>query len=627
MPVVTFRFLLASLLVALFAGLLFAPGLPGEFLFDDIPNIVNNRSIHLSRLSADALVEVLATKQVSGSMRGLPTLSFALDFWRAGGMADPATFKTTNILIHALTACALAWFFRNLLLVSGMPERRAAWIAPVLTLAWAAHPLHVSAVLYAVQRLQTMGTLFLVLALLAYLQARRAQMQGNSGRTGLMGCLLLWALAMGCKEDSALLPAYTLALELTVLRFAAADARVAGNLRRGYLMAVLAGAAAYAFWALPHYWQWEAHAGRDFSTWERLLTQPRVLCMYLWQIVLPLPQHMPFFYDWIQPSRGLLEPWTTLPAIALIVALLALAWRLRRAQPLFALGVFLFFAAHFITSNVVALELAYEHRNHFALIGAVLAVGSVLLRLGERLHLRPAAWAGLCGALLLALGGATVLRAHSWSSNVLLAEASTKAAPGSPRAWIELCDSYFNAGGGVAAQPNPYLDDAIRACAAGAESTPDTLNSLALLTVLKTIRGDVAPQDWERFQQRLRTARMSWDNIRAPMIFTYYAGLGVTLDKPQVLAALATLDARASLKPLTLAQIGYAVMTDLEEPEPALRYLLKAVNTSPPGDPFAWQLAAELRAEGMADMAQAVEQAGQDRLNAATPPGGVPQAP
>ena len=51
---------------------------------------------------------------------------------------------------------------------------------------------------------------------------------------------------------------------------------------------------------------------------------------------------------------------------------------MRTRWPLFSLGVFLFFAAHLITSNVIGLELAFEHRNHFALIGAVLAVGSLL---------------------------------------------------------------------------------------------------------------------------------------------------------------------------------------------------------------------------------------------------------
>src|SRR5690606_13034607 len=118
----------------------------------------------------------------------------------------------------------LAWFLRSLLLAAGIMGSRARWMAPALALAWAVHPLQVSSVLYAVQRFQTMGTLFLVLALWAYLQARLAQIRGDSGRTGLLSAALLWALALGCKEDSALLPAYALALELTVLRFGAADA-------------------------------------------------------------------------------------------------------------------------------------------------------------------------------------------------------------------------------------------------------------------------------------------------------------------------------------------------------------------------------------------------------------------
>src|SRR3546814_10588802 len=109
--------------------------------------------------------------------------------------------------------------------------------------------------------------------------------------------------------------------------------------------------AVYALLFIPHYWHWDTLPGRDFSTLERVLTQPRVLCLYLWQILVPLPQNMPFYYDWVQPSRSLLEPWTTLPAIAAVLALLGTAWSLRTRWPLFALGVFLFFAAHFIASK------------------------------------------------------------------------------------------------------------------------------------------------------------------------------------------------------------------------------------------------------------------------------------
>lgn len=617
------RFLLASLLIALLSSMAFLPGLPGDFLFDDVPNIVNNPNIRLTELTPAAIVEVLSTHQVSGNLRGLPTLTFALDYWRAGGIADPATFKTTNLLIHALTAFVLACFFRLLLPLAGVPTRRVAPIAIALAMAWAVHPLQVSSVLYAVQRLQTMGTLFLVLALIAYLHARRAQIQGHSGRTGLMATALLWALALGCKEDSALLPAYALALELTVLRFSAADASVARRWQRGYLVTVLVAAIAYAVW-LYNVWHPDAYPGRDFNSIERLLTQPRVLCLYLWQIVWPLPQHMSFHYDWLQPSRSLLHPWTTLPAIALVVLLLATAWRLRARQPLFALGVFLFFSAHFIASNAIGLELAYEHRNHFALIGALLAAGSMLAHVIRRLHIRPGLQTGLCATLVLALGATTVMRAHSWRDALSLAQASAAAAPKSPRAWIDLCDTYFMAGGGVTGS-NPYLDHAISACASGADADPNSLNNLALLVTLKTLRGDATPQDWRRFQQRLGIVRMTADNTRAPLILVHYASQGVPLDRQQLLAALATLDRRATLGPRTRVMIGDALAGNLDEPALALTYYLTAIATLPPNDPFARQLAAELRSRDRADMAEAVERAGAARRDAA--PGGSSEAP
>lgn len=608
MHTATRRFLFASLVVALIAGLMFTPGLPGDFVFDDIPNIVSNKSIQVERFDPAELLKAALTPQISGNMRGLPTLTFALDYWRGGG-ADPATFKTTNIVIHAITALILAWFFRSLLLTAGIAEPRARWLAPALALAWALHPLQVSSVLYVVQRLQTLGTLFLLLALFAYLKARQAQIAGQSGRTGLLAAVLLWVIAMGCKEDSVLLPAYALALELTVLRFCMADGRVSTALRTGYLTAVLAGAVLYVFWVLPQHWYGEAYPGRNFSTPERLLTQARVLCVYLWQIVLPLPQHMPFYYDGLQPSRGWLQPWTTLPATALIVTLLATAWMMRTRAPLFSLGVFIFFSAHFVASNVIGLELAFEHRNHFALIGAVLALGSLLAYVAQRLNLHTGLRAAGCALALTALGSATIVRAHSWNSALSLARTSTELAPNSSRAWISLCAGHFQAGGRAVAN-NPYLDEAIAACESGTISAPYAANSPALLIVLKTLRGDVTAKDWNIFQQRLATVDMTWDNQRSPRILMHHASNGVKLDKPQIIQAIATLSKRASLRPYETASLGYFILNDLSEPDEAMPYFVKAIESSPPGDPFPAQLGGELRAKGRPDLAEEIEKVG-----------------
>jgi len=593
--------LFITLVIALVAALPFSAGLPGDFVFDDIPSIVNNDAIKLQELNGESLVNVATAPQISGSLRALPTLTFALDFWRSGHL-DPAAFKSTNILIHALTACALAWFFHALLLTAGVKAGRARWAAVALSLAWALHPLQVSSVLYVVQRMQTLGTLFLVLALLAYLQARRAHLAGRSGRTGLLAAVLMWVVAMGCKEDSVLFPVYALALELTVLGFGAADVALARRLRRGYLAASVAGIVVYALILVPNYWHWEAYPARDFSSIERLLTQARVLCMYLWQIIVPMPSHMPFYYDWLQPSRGLLQPWTTLPSMLVVLALVVLAWRLRARWPLFSLGLLLFFGAHLITSNVIGLELAFEHRNHFALIGAVLALGSLLARAAVALRMPTWAQVVICVGMLSVLCGGLVLRARDWATPYAFAVASAKLAPSSGRAWFGLCLFQLEAGGGAVAG-NPKLDQAIDACGRGAQDAPYALNSFVTLMVLKTLRGDVTPEDWARFQQRLETVNMNWENRRAPLAFSHHARNGVALDKQQMLKAFATLSRRVPIAPFNSASLGYFIMNDLDEPDQAMPYFLVAVGSANPLDPFPWRLADELREKNRPDLA------------------------
>lgn len=606
------RCVFVCVLIALLAALPFTAGLPGDFVLDDIPNILNNENLELHRFDPDQLAKIATAPQISGSLRAIPTLTFALDYLRAGSF-DPATFKTTNILIHALTACALAWFFHALLLAASVSEKRAQWAAPALALAWALHPLQVSSVLYVVQRMQTLGTLFLVLALLAYLQARRAQIEGDSGRTGLMVTVLLWVVAMGCKEDSVLLPAYTLALELTVLRFGPADTRLATRLRRSYLIATLAGAAAFVLWVIPHYWNWQAYAARDFSTPERLLTQARVLCLYLSQILVPLPSHMPFYYDWLQPSRGHLHPWTTMPAIAALLALLGLAWRLRVRWPLFSLGVLLFFSAHFITSNVIGLELAFEHRNHFALIGAVLAIGSLLTYLNRRLRLPRPIQISACILLLCSLGIATFLRAQSWSDKLAFAKVSTDLAPNSARAWYGLCMKYLEEGG-EELEGNANLDQAIVACSNGTTHAPYALNSFATLLALKTARGDITQEDWDSFQRRMSTVHMGWDNQRAALILAYYARKGIALDRRQMLKSFAILSRRTPINPFNSASLGYFILNDLNDPDQAFPYFTVALAAAQPSDPFAQQLASEFKAKGRPDLANKVVELWRARL-------------
>src|SRR5690606_34566003 len=131
--------------------------------------------------------------------------------------------------------------------------------------------------------------------------------------------------------------------------------------------------------------------------------------------------------------------------------------------PLFALGVLLFFAGHFVASNVISLELAFEHRNHFPLGGIVLAVGDMLALVAKRFQWRAVATVPAC-VLLVGMGGATVVRSRSWHSELEFALTSARIAPDSGRAWQTLCVAHYELGGGGTSPDNPYLDKAIAAC-------------------------------------------------------------------------------------------------------------------------------------------------------------------
>lgn len=611
MPPSSHRYFFFAALCAALAAALLLPGLGGGFLLDDRPTITDNAAVHVTALDSASLARAAYGFAAGGGSRALAMLSFALDYWRAG--PDPGAFKVTNLAIHAITALVLAYCLRLLLLLAQWPEKRAMAAAPALALAWAIHPLQVSSVLYVVQRMQTMATLFIVLALWAYLAMRQAQLAGRRSRQFGILTVLCWALALACKEDAALLPAYTLALELTLLRFNAASPRLAGALHKGYAALSLLGLAAFFLIVLPHYWSSEAYPYRNFNSLERLLTQARVLTLYLGQILLPLPSHMPFYYDDLQPSRGLLQPWTTLPSLLLVFGLLVLAGLLRHRRPLLALGILLFFAGHLISSNVIGLELAFEHRNHFPLIGAVLATGDLLAALQERLHLRLRSSTLVNAALLTALGGGTLLRAEAWGSPLGFAEYSTRIAPQSERAWIDLCQTHLALSG---EKPGtPHFEQALATCEQGANIGYGA-TILTNTVLLKTIDGSVQQADWQRLFERMRTATMTPSNVDVAWYLVRYSNGDARMDARNVLVVLDIVGERVGFRPEEYIAFGYyAIKKHLEDD--AFRLFVKALQTAPPSSNLPIALIADLQSEQQPIMAERVR-AWADAQRAAT---------
>lgn len=568
--------LLLRLAIFFLVLLLFWPGVSGGFLFDDYHNIVTNAYIQIKELSAASLWK--ASQGFSGGTRQLAMVSFALNAYWAG--LDPWAYKVTGLLVHALNAVLV--FLLALRLMAFSPRsapQHQRMAALALALVWALHPIQVSSALYVVQRMETLCFTFLFIALLLYLQARGQQIRVGRSHPGLwLGVLLAAALALLFKESAVLLPLFCLGLEASVLRFASA--------RRGqqrfwqvlYGVGSVSALLVFIFWALPHYYSAEPYAGRDFNTSERLLTQARVLWMYVQQMLLPLPHTLYFYYDDFPLSTGWLQPGSTLPAVLgwLLVLGLAVYWRHR--FPLFALGVFWFFAAHFITSNVIGLEMVFEHRNYFALLGILLICAEVITRLPVRDG--PAIKYVGVTALVVGIAFLGAVRAATWGNVLLLATDMTQANPKSARAGMDLGVAYYELSGGDS--NSPFYQFAAREferVSALPHASTQPMVNLIIMAASGDLPDDLLDIDavWQRYLQRLQALHLSVETRTSVWSLLEQRLKGKAIDDRYLPQALEIIFSRAEQDDYRYAQAADYYLNMLHQPDVAIEHYRTAI--------------------------------------------------
>ncbi|MGA7965083.1 MAG: tetratricopeptide repeat protein, partial [Gammaproteobacteria bacterium] len=421
----------AALAALVFAA--YAPGLGGPFLLDDWGTLAKLGDYGpVTRF--DTLISYLTAGIAGPTGRPLALASFLIDahHWPA----NPWPFKLTNVLIHLLNGALLAWLLTGLSRARGLDPRKAAWAGLIGAGLWLAHPLFVSTTLYVVQRMAMLAALFVFAGLACYVTGRRRL---NAGHTHSAYALMIGGLVGGTllgffsKENAALLPLLALVLEITVLR----DPSPGSNRSRTPALAFrviflwLPSAFIFAFllWQLRDLTT--VVPDRDFSVGTRLLTEARVLVHYLYLLVIPhAATHG--LYTVVPLSHDFLHPWTTLPAIVLILALIGGAFAMRRRWPVFAAVVLFFFAGQLLESTTIPLELYYEHRNYLpaALLFWPLALWWVR---GHGLLLLRRVTLVLAFALLL---GLTALRADLWGQPTRLALTWMRLNPDSVRAVV-----------------------------------------------------------------------------------------------------------------------------------------------------------------------------------------------
>src|SRR5579859_3331781 len=375
----------ATLLIAAWCAVLaltiaiYCLGLPGYWVFDDFTNIANNDAMSYP-LDWQHLSAILAAG--SGYLRRqLSTLSFYLDSHFFG--LTPAAFKLTNIGIHVVTGLCLGAMARSLLRLyrtrwqPGLSDARIDWLTCIATAIWLVHPLNLTAVLYVVQRDTALSALFTAAAVWAYLRGRELQFAGNSRASYFFWIWvpLFTLLGIACKENAALTPVFLFVIEFTLLGFKGKVETKNRELQAFFaIFLFLPACFACILMLRGNNALMGGYVIRDFTLVERLMTECRVLLLYLRWTLFPEPQQLGLYHDDIAVSHGLMSPVSTLPSILGILTLLIAALLLRRRTPLLSLGILWFFAGHLIESTVLPLELVFEHRNYLPLFGLILGV-------------------------------------------------------------------------------------------------------------------------------------------------------------------------------------------------------------------------------------------------------------
>ena len=587
-------------LLLIVVALVYMAGLPGGFIFDDYPNIVTNTRLHAEELDWTSLSRALGAYESGIYGRPLATLWFAVDF--AIGGKDPTAFKISGLVVHLLNTLLVYKVVARLAALPSLRMVSPRLFALAVAAGWALHPLHVSTVLYVVQRMVTLAALFVLLGLWSYVHGRIAQVDGRRGLHWLVFSALLAAVGMLAKESAVLFVAFALCLELSVFRFAPSPG--AGRmLRHAFVLLVAAGLVMFIAYIVPTWSSPDSFANREFTMGQRLLTQARVLPMYLGQIVLPLPGTMTFYYDDLPVSTGLLSPPTTLGGALLIAALLGFAWHVRERAPLVALGIAWFFAAHSLTSSVLNLEMVFEHRNYFALLGIVLAIGDGIRRLpmrdGPVLKI-----AGMVGVLVL-VAALTAIRAATWGDPFLLASDMVAKNPQSPRAASDLATMYFAMSGGDA--NSPFFDWGRRefrraAALPNASALPDQS-----LIVMAIVAGETPTDaEWEALLHKVRTRPPGPQELAAVTGLMKQRDLGNGIDPRRLAQVYRALLDRGVWPSSMYANYAEFVLVRLGERETALEFYRRALARDPEPRALAARMAASLAVQGHQEVAEEI---------------------
>ena len=454
-----YRSALPAVLLVIIAGtIVYSNTFQVPFVLDDQSSIVNNIAIQ----KPDNVFHAYKLGLKFLRNRLVVFLTFALNY-HFGGL-NVTGYHVVNLLIHLVTAI-LAYALLRLTFRTPYFQAEESGLEPPKTfysslltpynfiplfgaLLFVVHPLQTQSVTYIVQRMASLATMFYLLSMVLYVQARllaqnaKGRMQNTENKNSLhgrrenikswlfiAGSTLAAVLGMKTKEIAFTLP---LAIVLYEIFFF----RGAWKRRLLFLLPLLATLPIIPLGIMTIGGTSEdiiSTAGEQLrvssslSRLDYLFTQFRVIVTYLRLLVLPVNQNLDYDYP-VFTTFLTLPVFLSFLLLAFIFGLgIYLFYRSRFSlQPAFRLisfGIIWFFLTLSVESSLVPIkDVIMEHRLYLPLFGAATAFATIFYLLVEKLTGPSSGKLLLLSATLLAamLSVSTYQRNHIWGDPVRL---------------------------------------------------------------------------------------------------------------------------------------------------------------------------------------------------------------
>ena len=420
-------------IIALLAFVIYFQTFDDEFHFDDMFFIVDNAEIRNI-----GNIQDIWTTTITQPSRFVGFITFAINYHFH--KLDVFGYHLTNLIIHIFSGVFVLWLAQMLLFLVSKDSKKNSWIAFFAALIFVSHPIQTQAVTYISQRFASLATLFYLMSLCFYLKGRAFSQKRASSIVSFVVCAVAAVSGMFTKEIVITLPLMIIFIEHFFIikkdegqsKFKFPKFLPFALLPFFLIIPTLFKFGYKAIFFTKHVSK--AHLGDVFTFSTYVLTQFRVLALFIRLLFVPVDQNLD--YDLVM-SRTFFE-WNTLLSFLFLVLLISFALKTLKRNKVLSFGILWFFIT--LSVNFIPRQyIIFEHKLYLASVGFCIAASYFMINVFKDIKRGVAA----LSVIVVLLSMSAFQRNKVWDNEITLWEDTLEKSPNKTKPMINLGNAYF----------------------------------------------------------------------------------------------------------------------------------------------------------------------------------------